>query len=164
MTVFLCRLIVHIKAQCDAHWYGPRCNVYCPGANFDATRNACALPTTHRPPANFPSPRPPQNRPTVPNGRTTQTPVSDLGNGIIHHKPVVDDTNDNGGANVSWFVSYAHTGEPFYDMTTSWYGISSRITGPLWGESTGKRWIPLTKGPVIFWCSFVVSLNRLLNT
>ena len=24
--------------------------------------------------------------------------------------------------------------------------IVSRVTGPLWGESTGDQWIPLTKG------------------
>ena len=31
-------------------------------------------------------------------------------------------------------------------ITTSWYGNGFRITGPLWGESTGYRWIPLTNG------------------
>ena len=29
-------------------------------------------------------------------------------------------------------------------MTTS-NGNIFRVTGPLWGESTGHRWIPLTK-------------------
>ena len=29
---------------------------------------------------------------------------------------------------------------------TSWNGNIFRITGPLWGESTGNRWIPLTQG------------------
>ena len=28
---------------------------------------------------------------------------------------------------------------------TSWNGNIFRVTGPLWGESTGHRWIPLTK-------------------
>ena len=27
----------------------------------------------------------------------------------------------------------------------SWHGNTFRITGPLWGESTGYQWIPLTK-------------------
>ena len=34
-------------------------------------------------------------------------------------------------------------------MKTWWHGKAFCITGPLWGESTGHRWIPLTKGPVI---------------
>ena len=29
-------------------------------------------------------------------------------------------------------------------MLTSWHGNASCITGPLWGESTGHHWIPLT--------------------
>ena len=29
------------------------------------------------------------------------------------------------------------------------HGNVCRITGPLWGESTGHQWIPLTKGPVM---------------
>ena len=37
-----------------------------------------------------------------------------------------------------------------------------RITGPSWGESTGLRWIPLTKGQ---WCGFQSSgLNLFLTT
>ena len=31
-------------------------------------------------------------------------------------------------------------------MMASCHGKSFVITGPLWGESTGHRWIPLTKG------------------
>ena len=30
-------------------------------------------------------------------------------------------------------------------MMTLWDGNIFRITGPLWGEFTGHRWIPLTK-------------------
>ena len=33
-----------------------------------------------------------------------------------------------------------------FDMMTSWHGNTSCITGFLWGESIGHRWIPLTKG------------------
>ena len=32
-----------------------------------------------------------------------------------------------------------------YYMMTSSNGNSFRVTSPLWGESTGRRWIPLTK-------------------
>ena len=51
------------------------------------------------------------------------------------------------------------------DMMTSWNGNAFRVTGPLWGESTGARWIPLTKDQ---WRSFEVSLvlaeaNRWIN-
>ena len=31
-------------------------------------------------------------------------------------------------------------------MMTSQHGNTFPITGPLWGESTDHRWIPLTKG------------------
>ena len=34
---------------------------------------------------------------------------------------------------------------PPHSMMTSWHGNSFHITVPLWGESTGDRWIPLTK-------------------
>ena len=33
--------------------------------------------------------------------------------------------------------------------TTPWHGNVFRVTGPLWRESTGDLWIPLTKGPVM---------------
>ena len=58
------------------------------------------------------------------------------------------------------------------DMMIAWHGNIFCITGPLWGESTGHRWIPLTKGqwyrkrPIIRNCIvfFAVSLlNNLLN-
>ena len=51
------------------------------------------------------------------------------------------------------------------NMKTSWHGINFRITGPLWGESTGHRWIPLAQGQscgaMIFF--FDVSMNKLFN-
>ena len=38
-------------------------------------------------------------------------------------------------------------------MMTSWNGNIIRVTGPLWGESTGLRWIPLTKtSDADLWC------------
>ena len=43
-----------------------------------------------------------------------------------------------------------------HHMMTSWHGNALHITGPLWGESTGHRWIPLTKGQ---WCGFSLMLG-----
>ena len=40
-------------------------------------------------------------------------------------------------------------------MMTSSHGRAFLITGPLWGESTGHRWIPLTKDQ---WCGSLVFL------
>ena len=38
-------------------------------------------------------------------------------------------------------------------MNTSSNGTIVRVTGPLWGESTGHRWTPFTKASdVEFWC------------
>ena len=38
-------------------------------------------------------------------------------------------------------------------MMTSSSGNVFRVTGPLWGESTGDRWIPLTKASdADLWC------------
>ena len=38
-------------------------------------------------------------------------------------------------------------------MMTSWNGNIFRVTGPLWGESTGHRWIPLTNVSCAeLWC------------
>ena len=34
----------------------------------------------------------------------------------------------------------------FLNMMMLWHGHTFHITGALWGESTGHRWIPLTKG------------------
>ena len=34
-------------------------------------------------------------------------------------------------------------------MTISWHGNNFLITGPLWGESTGQRWIPLTRSQYV---------------
>ena len=37
-------------------------------------------------------------------------------------------------------------------MSTSWHGITSRITGPLWGESTGHRGIEMFNFDIFFIC------------
>ena len=40
----------------------------------------------------------------------------------------------------------------YWRMMTSWNGFF-RVTGPLWGESTGHRWIPIIKASdAEFWC------------
>ena len=39
-----------------------------------------------------------------------------------------------------------------------------RVTGPLWGESTGHRWIPLTKtSDAELWCFYDLRLNKRLS-
>ena len=52
-----------------------------------------------------------------------------------------------------------------YHMMTSSNGNIFRVTGPLCGEFTGHRWIPLTKGQ---WCRalvvfFICALNKRLG-
>ena len=41
-------------------------------------------------------------------------------------------------------VLYASTITDYFMMTSS-NGKNYGVTGPVWGESTGDRWIPLTK-------------------
>ena len=55
-------------------------------------------------------------------------------------------------------------------MMTSWHGNAFLITGPLWAESTGDRWIPFTKAqqwePLVF-SNFhykIVYVIRILET
>ena len=62
-----------------------------------------------------------------------------------------------------WGLRLANDGEGFRQvssypscwihMMTSSNGNSFRVTGPLWGEFTGHRWIPLTKAShAELWC------------
>ena len=44
-----------------------------------------------------------------------------------------------------WFLVFISSFPPRYIMMTSSTGNIFRATGPLWGEFTGHRWIPLTK-------------------
>ena len=47
---------------------------------------------------------------------------------------------------------------------TSSYASNSRVTGPLCGEFTGHRWIPLTKvSDAELWCFFYLRLNKPLS-
>ena len=55
-------------------------------------------------------------------------------------------------------------------LTASWLTMTSsnenifRVTGPLWGESTGHRWIPFTKTRnVELWRGFYLCLNKRLS-
>ena len=57
-----------------------------------------------------------------------------------------------------------HTIRQVTSMMTSWHGNAFRIIGPLWGESSGDRCIPLIKWPVMRLDVPVdASLNMLLN-
>ena len=50
-------------------------------------------------------------------------------------------------------------------IMTSSNGNNFRLTGPLWGESTGPRWIPLTKASgEEFWCFLCSASDKRLNT
>ena len=50
-------------------------------------------------------------------------------------------------------LSHAHLSDKLYNMMTSSNGNIFRVTGPLWGESTGDRRIPLTKASdAELWC------------
>ena len=61
---------------------------------------------------------------------------------------------------VSWF----YRGMPVSMMTSS-NGSIFRVTGPLCGEFTGHRWIPLTKASdAELWCFFYLRLNKWLST
>ena len=74
---------------------------------------------------------------------------------------------------ISWVISRIvedhHFGWSRYDILSyrimQCFGNALRVTCPLWGESTGHRWISFTKvgsaGSVVF---FYVSLNKGLNT
>ena len=59
-------------------------------------------------------------------------------NGCIHASPWVGITRIVLGTDLTPVYGYL-------SMMTSSNGTIFRVTGPLWGESTGHRWIPLTK-------------------
>ena len=70
------------------------------------------------------------------------------------------------GTNKRFQHAYQHFNEPWqvscistlysyalWDIIMSSNGNIFHVTGPLWGESTGHRWIPLTKASgVELWC------------
>ena len=60
-----------------------------------------------------------------------------------------------------WWLSWPSSSAWSPDIMTSRIGNTFRVTGPLWGESTGDQWIPLTKaGNADFYAFFDVSLNK----
>ena len=74
---------------------------------------------------------------------------------LIHMDPTVQTSNCSKG-HIIWKVIVASLYEFFsfkfpkpmakFDLKTSSKKTSKlRVTGPLWGESTGHRWFPLTK-------------------
>ena len=60
------------------------------------------------------------------------------------------------GCHHGGITEFARGQGPFYLVNIPWWrhhGNISRITGPVWGESTGHRWIPLAKAnDAGFWC------------
>ena len=53
---------------------------------------------------------------------------------------------------------------PCHHMMTSSNGNIFRVTGPLWRESTGYWWIPLTKaGHAEMWCFIYLHLEKRLS-
>ena len=65
-----------------------------------------------------------------------------------------------------------HRGQMFYSTFCVWNsfmmmlsnGTIFHVTGPLWGESTGQRWIPLTKASdAELWFFFDLRLNKQLS-
>ena len=57
-------------------------------------------------------------------------------------------------------ANHCHT----FNMMTSSNGNIFRVTVPLWGESTGHRWILLTKASdAELWCFFDLRLNKRLS-
>ena len=49
-------------------------------------------------------------------------------------------------------------------MMITWNGNAFHITGPLWGESTGHRWIPLAKGSVMhIFVDFAYAVEKTLE-
>ena len=64
---------------------------------------------------------------------------------------------------MEWYY-YKKNCPPSLNMTTSSNGNIFRVTGPLWGEFTGHRWIPLTKASYAeLWCFFYLRLNKQLS-
>ena len=63
-------------------------------------------------------------------------------------------SNDNSTLYVpSYFCVCFLFMKPSSFIMTSWNGNIFRVTGPLWGESTGHRWIPHTKASdAELWC------------
>ena len=61
-------------------------------------------------------------------------------------------------------VSKDHGGNHLNSMMTSSNGNIFRVTGHLWGEFTGPRWIPHTKASDAgLWCFFDLRLNKPLS-
>ena len=80
---------------------------------------------------------------------TVTLPVTETG--------IFEDSNDNANTPdtmVPYVANPSTTVFTMHDvMVTSSNGNVFRVTGPLYGEYTGHRWIPLTKASdAEFWC------------
>ena len=65
-----------------------------------------------------------------------------------------------------WLLAYLDSTSWKTKDMMSWYGNAFGFAGPLWGESTCHRWIPLTKSHCLMRSSdvfFALSLSKLLN-
>ena len=63
-----------------------------------------------------------------------------------------------------WWIENLVSGRHPWTMMTSSNGNISRVTGPLWGESTGHWWIPLTKASYVeLWCFLWCTPSKLLS-
>ena len=59
-----------------------------------------------------------------------------------------------------WCERYAIPHDDVINLITNLF----RVTGPLWGESTGHRWIPFTKASdAELWCFFALYLDKRLS-
>ena len=63
-----------------------------------------------------------------------------------------------------WFCHLLFLSSPGWEVgESSWQGQSFRIAAPLWGGSTGHRWIPHTRVSNINFIFFAVGLNKLMT-
>ena len=70
------------------------------------------------------------------------------------------DNSDNQMYDITWI----HSKMKLKNLKTSSNGNIFRVTAPLWGESTGHRWIPLTKASdVVLKYFFDLHLNKRLS-
>ena len=61
-----------------------------------------------------------------------------------------------------WYIMMIYKGNN--NMMTPSNGNIFRVTGPWWWESTGDRWIPLSKASdAELWCVFYLRLNKRLT-
>ena len=96
------------------------------------------------------------------NGWATSSDAGDLRRYWAHYDVTV--INSHGIVLLDKWVLLFHVDGFELPIMTSSHGSFSRVTGHFYGEFTGHRWIPLTKGQWCgLWCLFDVGPNKLLN-